>query len=187
VLQLGSLGLCAVSTLSTQYGAGRHLADLPPEEPEASLKLMFATAIIYQSTLGLLKVSICLFYLRLFVDHRARRLVIASIVWIALFTIPSLALWVAVWKPMLCAARAKDPFDATKPTFYLNAVGNILTDIWLISFISPKIWSLNLPTREKAGLLFVLTLGWLATVAAIVRVVRVTQVTSQEGIDVTCK
>jgi hypothetical protein len=44
-----------------------------------------------------------------------------------------------------------------------------------------------LQTKEKVVLLFILTLGWLSTVAAIVRVVRTTIVMNQDGADATCK
>jgi hypothetical protein len=44
-----------------------------------------------------------------------------------------------------------------------------------------------LDPKEKAVLLFILTLGWLSTIAAIVRVVRVTMVGNQDGADATCK
>jgi len=46
---------------------------------------------------------------------------------------------------------------------------------------------MSLQTKEKVILLFILTLGWLSTVAAIVRVVRVTIVMNQDGADATCK
>jgi hypothetical protein len=41
--------------------------------------------------------------------------------------------------------------------------------------------------KQKVMVLFILTLGWLSTVAAIVRLVRVTMVMNQDGADATCK
>jgi hypothetical protein len=76
---------------------------------------------------------------------------------------------------------------STGPIFYLSSVSEIVTDVWLIFFITSKIWNIDLQTKEKVVLLFILTLGWLSTVAAIVRLVRVTIVMNQDGADATCK
>jgi hypothetical protein len=76
---------------------------------------------------------------------------------------------------------------STGPIFYLSSVSEIVTDIWLISFITSKTWNIDLQKKEKVVLLFILTLGWLSTVAAIVRLVRVTIVANQDGADATCK
>jgi hypothetical protein len=151
--------------------------------------LTFSTAIVYLSTLACLKISICLFYLRLFVDRKSRYLIIGTIIWILLFTIPCLFVWIFQCDPVRGAYdfSTQPKCINTNPIFYLSSVSEIVTDVWLISFITSKTWNINLHTKEKAMLLFILTLGWLSTIAAIVRVVRVTIVGNQDGADATCK
>lgn len=156
---------------------------------EPAFKLTFSTAIVYLPTLAFLKISICLFYLRLFADRKSRYLIIGTIIWILLFTIPCLFVWIFQCDPVRGAYdfSVHSKCISTDPIFYLSSVSEIVTDVWLISFITFKTWNINLQTKEKVVLLFILTLGWLSTVAAIVRVVRVTIVMNQDGADATCK
>lgn len=189
MFQFCSLVLCVVDTLTTRYGSGHHMADVPLADIESALKLTFSTAILYLTTLTYLKISICIFYLRLFVDRKPRYLIIGTIIWILLFTIPCIIAWIFQCNPIRGAYdfSAHPRCISITPIFYLSSVSNIITDVWLICFITPKILRLNLPTRQKHALLFVITLGWLLIIAAIVRVVKITLVVAQNGADITCK
>jgi hypothetical protein len=178
-----------VSTLSTQYGSGHHLADVPPSDFEPNLQLTFSTAILYLTTLAFTKISICLFYLRLFTDRLSRNVVITTIIWIVVYTTPFLVTWIfqcdPIWGYYDYSANPK--CINTTPIFYTSSICNIVTDAWLIFFIAPKIWGLTIPRKQKAALLFIITLGWLVIIAAIVRIVRTTLAVNEDGADITCK
>ena len=130
-------------------------------------------------TLSLTKISICLFYLRLFIDKISRYLAVGTMVFIVLYTIPLILISIFQCKPVAAVydiSITNSECINTLPAFYANSVFNIIVDVWLIYLVVPRIWTLKMAFRQKAALFVVVTLSWLVVIAAIVRAVRISAV-----------
>lgn len=167
---------CVLATLGTRYGEGMHEINIPPDYVVPALKLNYATAPIYQASLCFTKLSICVFYLRVFTTtKRARYHVYALIAFLLAFSIPlELTLILScvpprkVWLPST-PGHCLDEIIG----FWTSFACNLASDIWLIVFAAPRIWGLKMQARQKVALLATLTLGWVVVIAAILRVVRI--------------
>lgn len=178
--QLGSLALCISSCLATKYGSGHHTSDIPISLLKSSLQIGFGGLIVYQVTLALTKISICFFYLRLFSDTIAKRLIYLTIAVILLYAIPTVLFSVFQCNPVrgYWIKTINSKCLNTLPAFYINSIGNILADIWLIIFVIPRIWRLKMAQKQKVALFAIITLSWLVVIAALVRVVRLSAIFS---------
>jgi hypothetical protein len=155
--------LTVVQCIKTKYGAGHHIWDVPPDLLAEYDVLAFRSVPLYQITLSLTKISTCFLYLRLFTDRKYRILVFCTIGWVVIYTIPCLVVHFAV--------RRSTGAATSRFSYFTNAACNIVTDIWLIILIAPKVWGLQMAWKPKMILLCIITLGWLCVVAAVVRLV----------------
>jgi hypothetical protein len=53
--------------------------------------------------------------------------------------------------------------------FWTIVACNILTDLWIIAFVVPRVWHLRAPLRQKLGVIATLTMGWLVVIGASMR------------------
>jgi hypothetical protein len=176
-----------MSCLQTKYGAGYHEILVPLSDLKPAFQLSYGTLIVYQLDLSLTKISICLFYLRVFVDRLSRHLVFGTLVVIGLYTIPCEAVSIFQCSPIggVYDFTLQSKCIDTLPCFYISSIANILLDAWLIALVASRIWKLRMAHRQKIALLSVITLGWLVIIAAIVRVIRITLILHQQ--DKTCR
>src|SRR4051812_9987380 len=73
--------------LQVRYGAGKHIMDISSSDVEASLKLQYATLLMYNIVNYTTKVSICLFYLRIFRNRITRWVSYLTITFLSAYTI----------------------------------------------------------------------------------------------------
>lgn len=87
---LCSIGLTICIGIQAQYGMGRHIADLEPQDMGHSLKAFYASLIVYYLSLGLTKTSILLQYQRIFRTRTFRiacRAIMSIVVIYAIWTL----------------------------------------------------------------------------------------------------
>ncbi|GME34558.1 Integral membrane protein [Neofusicoccum parvum] len=170
-----SIALTILSCVQTMYGAGIHVDELPISALEANRKVQYASLLLYNLTLALTKITICLFYLNIFADPLNRRLTIAALIFILSYTIPLECVSIFQCNPI--AANWDKQLAATcipmMPHFWVSAACNMAADAWLVVQVIPNILPLQIPRRQKAVLLAVVSLGWLVIVASVIRVVRI--------------
>ncbi|KAK5126226.1 hypothetical protein LTR85_010461 [Meristemomyces frigidus] len=173
---LAALVNCVLATLGTRYGSGMHEIDIPDKYLVPALKLNYATTLCYQASLCFTKLSICVFYLRVFSTTKASRWqVYAMIAFVVAFTVP-----LEVVTILSCVPPQKTWLPAksghclnTIIAFWTSVACNIISDVWIIVFAAPRVWSLKMQGRQKLALLATLTLGWIVVIAAVIRAVRV--------------
>ncbi|OJD29638.1 uncharacterized protein BKCO1_7600045 [Diplodia corticola] len=177
-----SLVLTTLSCVLTNYGAGIHASELPPWALSTNLKLQYASLLFYILTLSLTKLTICLFYLSIFADPLNRRLALALLAFIVAYTLPLLLLSIFQCAPIAAnwdKQIASSPHTRClpmRPHFWACAACNILADALLAAQVVPNILPLQLPRRQKAALLAVVSLGWLVVLASVIRLVRITAI-----------
>ncbi|KAF8859300.1 hypothetical protein BDZ45DRAFT_621279 [Acephala macrosclerotiorum] len=143
-----------------------------PEDLVLTMRLGFASRELYQLCLGATKLSICAFYLRIFQDHASKVIIKSTMGFIALFTFglsigiifqcrPISGDWNNV--PAVCGNQ--------DPGIIASAICNILSDIFLMIFVTPRILALKITKQQKISLLTILFLGLLVIVAAAMRMI----------------
>ncbi|OCL02064.1 hypothetical protein AOQ84DRAFT_327981 [Glonium stellatum] len=174
VSYVACLTLMVLDCASTIYGIGLHIDAQKSEWMISQGRLVYAQQLVYNFTLTTTKLSICLFYLRVFPDRTSRWLSIGTMIFILLYFIPieiaSIAQCIPVdanWDKSVKGAKC----ISTLPIFYCASILNIVVDVWLISIVLPRMWRLNLPKRQKIVLTLIASMGWLVVVAATVRFV----------------
>jgi hypothetical protein len=180
------------SCLSTKYGSGHHIWDIPQIPHEyiiPTLQIGFLSLLVYQVTLALTKLSICLFYLRIFNDKMTKYVVYTTMGFICLYTIPTVIFSVFQCKPVEGYWNVTEASTCVNPSpaFYVNGIGNILADAWLVVIVVPRIWGLKMAPKQKMALFVIITLSWLVIIAAIVRMVRLSHLFKVKVVDTPCR
>ncbi|KAF2500687.1 hypothetical protein BU16DRAFT_535249 [Lophium mytilinum] len=180
------LACTILSCVATKYGAGHHQANVSIAAAQINIKIGFITLFFYHSVLASTKISICLFYLRIFhPERRSRYLIYACIATLVItfiaftfFNIFQCSPIAAYWDFGLKAAggHCTDPI----PAFYAAGIYNILSEVFLIAIILPRVLVLKITRRQKTALVTVVSVGWLVAIASIIRVVRISKLLHEE-------
>lgn len=163
-----------MSCLQTRYGAGQHVWNVPLSSLKPGLQLAYGTLLVYNLALSLTKISVCLFYLRVFgsssssASRTNRLLCIACIGFVVAYTIPLEVVSIVQCRPPDAVWNTAPGESAqcidTIPAFYTSAACNMAVDLWLIAYAVPRVLPLPLPRRQKVVLLFFVSLGWMYVV-----------------------
>jgi hypothetical protein len=150
-----------------EWGFGKHMLELPPVIVAKTLELYFFAQILYKINIGLTKISILLFYLRIFSVYRWFRGLCWSLIGlVAAFYLASVCSSIFQCHPVEFAFNKKSNgghgtcIDLTA-FWFANAAFNIGSDLIIIVIPSFAIKSLQLPTRSKVVLCAVFALGGL--------------------------
>ncbi|KAL3420924.1 integral membrane protein [Phlyctema vagabunda] len=154
-------------------GVGRHVEDVDPLDVVKTLKLILPFEALYGVTLCLIKVSIVIFYMRIFGLARGFRMS----AYIAIGILVAWALSVILETFLLCRPLAFN-WDPTidgvcgdRNTVYVSAGAlNVVTDFMVMALPIPHILSLQLKMRKKLGLVLMFSLGIFITIISIIRI-----------------
>ncbi|KAF2015855.1 hypothetical protein BU24DRAFT_422160 [Aaosphaeria arxii CBS 175.79] len=165
---------------SVTCGAGNHSSTVDsPLDFVMMQQYAYVAQLVTIPALALSKISICLFYYRVFdSDRRGRRLIMALIITMISTSIPLTAKTIFQCQPIEAYWTEMRPDDKCMhdlPYMYFYGSLNVLVDIGLIAIVLPRVIGLNLNKRQKGALVGIVLLGWLAAIAGIVRMVRVGQ------------
>ncbi|KAF2112246.1 hypothetical protein BDV96DRAFT_649053 [Lophiotrema nucula] len=152
-------------------GMGRHIQVLTMHQGIGSLKALFASIMMYNFGLTLVKLSICLQYLRITVDKHVRRGILA-LFWVTVANcVQTFVTGVLSCYPVAKFWDDRIPGGCVNKAglWYGNAAINIIQDIWLITLPIFILRKLQLPKREKISLILILGLGGFASLASVFR------------------
>jgi hypothetical protein len=131
-----------MSCLFTEFGTGHHQVFATFSDIGPSMKLAFASRIVYQFVLCVTKLSICTFYLRVFQDKRSKLTVYLLL---AIITIPFLVIEITfvfsctpvsdAWNPINFVANCVNPF----PSLLANTITNVLADVLMMAFVIQRV------------------------------------------------
>ncbi|KAM5357339.1 hypothetical protein ACJZ2D_016362 [Fusarium nematophilum] len=170
---LFGLALSTLYILSTRYGEGLHIEYLLPENVPTYTRIMLSTGLIY----GLCQMFIKLSYLRLYLriaPHKTYRLVLyVSMVLVFAFGISTSLVSMLLCLPFEKLWQSDIPGQCIDiNAFYMfNTTTNIVFDIAIYIMPIQILWHLNLPKRQRVGLVLVFALGFLVLVASVFRLV----------------
>ncbi|KAF3297858.1 hypothetical protein TWF132_004007 [Orbilia oligospora] len=167
-----AIGLTTANCLAPQWGWGVHLYDFRAEWLVPARKLAVATESLFVPCVGLAKLSILVFYHRVFSSKSFRWFVyagaayviaysIASIITIFLQAIPLRAYW---------DKSIHGKFIDGQLAFMVFGVLNCLSDLYVFFLPIREVWGIQLPKKQRLGLIFVFALGSIVCIAGIIRI-----------------
>lgn len=127
------------------------------------LKMLVAYELIYATSISTIKISVLVFYLRVFVNRGLRLATMAALTFVGLWTVGNTLQVFLVCRPF---ARTYDPSvegECGDQVASFIAIGafNIVTDIIILTLPLPTIWSLKMATPAKLGLTGVFLVGFM--------------------------
>ncbi|KAF2762254.1 hypothetical protein EJ05DRAFT_202458 [Pseudovirgaria hyperparasitica] len=177
IMVVGSLAVLAVSIigiLGPKWGAGYHSEDFEPSWREHFARLTFAFNIAHPLACSLPKTAICITYLQLFPSPKNRLFchifLVFTISWcIAAITvnifqcIPVNGMWELL--PSLSTRKCIN----VKVALVISASFNSLSDLCIYLWPTRMIWRIQIPLRQRLGLIAVFCTGILICVTGAVR------------------
>lgn len=168
-----SITLTALTVRQVHYGLGRHYESLAPEVFTENLKALWTAVIVYYTSLAFVKTSIIIQYLRIFVDRRMRTTCWVLLVLVTLYSLTTIFGAAFTCYPVHFFWDKADTGPHTclnqKALWFSNASLNIVSDIVVLICPMPALRSLNLPKRQKIGVMLVFALGGVTVVMSILR------------------
>ncbi|OBT41709.1 hypothetical protein VE00_07821 [Pseudogymnoascus sp. WSF 3629] len=168
-----SIALTALTAKQVRYGLGRHQASLAPEVALENLKALWLAIIVYYTSLGFVKSSIIVQYLRIFVDRRMRTICWSLLVVVTLYSLITVFLAAFTCYPVhfFWDANAVGPHTCLdqKSLWFANASLNIVSDIVVLICPMPALRKLQLPKRQKIGVMLVFALGGVTVIMSVLR------------------
>lgn len=138
-----------------------------------SLQDVYPSAWLYNASTAMIKISLLIFYLRLSPQKWFRVAIWVTIAIITMYTLGICIPLIFSCKPI---SMNWDPYITegtclNRPTLYiLTAATNIISDLILFVLPIPMVIKLQIPTRQKIGLVGIFGVGSLTVITSIVRV-----------------
>ena len=152
------------SHLSVTVGYGRHLWDLRAVEMTvAHVRIISAQTFMYFLAIGVVKISILAFYLRVFsVDRKLARLVYGgmAVIGVAYLGLTINAIVLLFECSSVDALSKKYCYDQYLPIL-IGGLFNIISDFYVLLLPVPRIWKLQTTRKRKIGILAILTVGFM--------------------------
>ncbi|CRL28942.1 unnamed protein product [Penicillium camemberti] len=178
-----NFGLSITIMIGSKYGVGKHALAISESDAMPMLKCVWVTRVLYTLSMGLVKMSLLWFYLRL----DPRKYMRWAVFFVMFFNVGlSLASFVGA-----VAGCSPPSLFWTDPTssgcmslgvqlrFYkVNGILNIVTDILTYLLPVPMLYGLQLTWRKKGAILGIFGLGILSIAAGCVRYDFVTKLTT---------
>ncbi|KAM7219405.1 hypothetical protein V8F06_005139 [Rhypophila decipiens] len=161
--------------ISTQYGLGKHIfAVQPPTLIPTYWKTFWVTLLLYHAGLCAAKMTFLIQYYRIFAVAlpRMRLIYIGAIVLVGAWSFAQVLIALLICRPIagLWDRTIKADCMPNSPQIYVNAGGNIITDILIFVLPLPAIRTLNLKTRQKLVLLGIFSLGFFTVAISVIRI-----------------
>ncbi|KAI5274456.1 hypothetical protein E4T47_02638 [Aureobasidium subglaciale] len=158
-------------TRRSEEGTNHSSPELQSHLTDMSNKTLWKVIPTYLAGLTLTKLSILLQYMRIFKDRLIHRIIIGMLVFVALFGV-----WAILGSFFLCTpvhyfwervGEAK--CMNLKAKWFVDAAVNIITDLIILSMPMPYLKGLNLPKRQRVGLIVVFALGGFVCLVSMAR------------------
>ncbi|KAE9364430.1 hypothetical protein N431DRAFT_563737 [Stipitochalara longipes BDJ] len=190
ISQFASLGLAVLDCLFVKFGTGHHSSLQTLSDVLATLKLAFASRVVYQFVICTTKLGICTFYLRVFQDKRSKMLIYSLLGFIIITALVIELAFIFACKPVSGAWAIPQTCASPFASFYANTITSVMADVALMVFVIPRVLPLQMALKQKIILLCVVSLGVLIIIAACIRLDRIVKLnesddTSWDASDVT--
>ncbi|CCC07814.1 hypothetical protein SMACR_01380 [Sordaria macrospora] len=190
IFAMGSGIMVASNTI---YGAGHHMGD--PSIDWSQLPKYFRTfyisIVLYNASLTAIKLTFLLQYYRVLGTRQMRKVVVYALVFVAMWSISQLLIVIFTCTPIekfWLADSVPGKCMPNLPFWYINAAGNIVTDVLIFIIPLPALGSLNLRKNQKLALIGVFCLGFFTCAISIIRIqyLKLSDDTTWDNVDSSC-
>ncbi|SPO05143.1 related to integral membrane protein [Cephalotrichum gorgonifer] len=156
----------------TRYGLGRHIYALKSDDIMQYFKCFWLSIVLYCAGLLGAKMTFLLQYYRVLAVQKMRMVYIIAIVIVGAWGLSQFLIGVLMCRPIqgFWDKRIEATCIPNQPQFYINAAGNIATDVAVFLLPMPAIRHLNLPRTQKLLLLGVFSLGFFTVAISVIRI-----------------
>ncbi|KAK2057114.1 CFEM domain-containing protein [Colletotrichum caudatum] len=151
-------------------GSGRDVRHFAPDPITAGLKTFFVMTFLYILGLAFVKASILFLYLRIFPDHRFRKVLwLTQLFNLALYLVFLVASLTScqplnyVWDGWTGKMEGRC-FSSNPPALAHGAL-NLVLDVWMLFLPVSQIYKLNIPRKQKLDVMFMFSMGAFLTAA----------------------
>lgn len=162
ILVVGFLG---ASIVGQRNGLGREVWDVTPAQIVVFMKVVFVFEILYSTSLGLIKISICFLYLRIFPGEQFHRVVKVTQIVNLLILIGFIFTNLGQCQPISYFWTGWDKQHTgwcfnSNAMIWAQAAVNIVLDFWLLALPASQLYILNPGSnRKKLGVHVMFALG----------------------------
>ncbi|KAF6814210.1 integral membrane protein [Colletotrichum plurivorum] len=158
--------------IMTDFGLGRHVSTLSPAEIVNYMHTFYISIVFYNIALLCIKLSFLFQYYRIMAVPRMRRLYAVAIVIVGAWSVSQLLIAAFQCLPVEGFWDKKVPAKCipTQPQWYVNAAGNIITDVAIFALPLPIFGHLSLPRKQKLLLMGIFSLGFFTVAISFVRI-----------------
>jgi hypothetical protein len=128
---------------------------------ETILKMLVAYELIFSTTISTIKISVLMFYLRVFVNRSLRIATKAALVFVMLWSVGNILQVFLICRPFVktYSLTAEGVCGDQVASFIAIGAFNIITDVIILTLPLPTVWSLKMSTPAKLGLTGVFLVG----------------------------
>ncbi|KAH7008820.1 hypothetical protein EDB80DRAFT_717523 [Ilyonectria destructans] len=169
---ISTLACGALIAQNTTNGLGAHQSTLSEEELTEYLKIFYWSILTYNIALAAIKMTFLLQYYRAMTTHKLKKAYIAALVVVGLWSLSQIFLQAFTCTPVKAFwdKTVSGSCIPSNPTWYINAAGNIVTDVLILILPLPIILKLKLGRRQKYILMSILCLGFFTCTISIIRI-----------------
>lgn len=126
-------------------------------------QIFYCSILVYNIALAAIKMTFLLQYYRAMTTHKLKKAYIAALVVVGLWSLSQIFVQAFVCRPVSAFwdKTVRGSCIPAHPSWYINAAGNIATDILILILPLPIILKLKLGRRQKYILMSILCLGFL--------------------------
>ncbi|KAJ9165690.1 Integral membrane protein [Coniochaeta hoffmannii] len=182
---------CGVSiACGSLYGAGRHLTVVNPSLIPLYFRSFYVSIVLYNAALTSVKFTFLLQYYRIFEVRKMQKAILIAGIFIGCWTISQLLITIFTCHPISKFWNSSLPGSCipSLPFWYINAAGNILTDVTIFVLPLPALRSLNLHRNQKIVLLAIFSLGFFTCAISLIRIqyLRLSTDTTWDNVGASC-
>ncbi|RMZ69085.1 integral membrane [Pyrenophora seminiperda CCB06] len=157
--------------VSLNLGLGMHIWDLRPEWYTPYWKMVYAADLLFPMACSLTKISVCLTYLNLFPSASTKKFCYTMGIFISCYTVACVFMSLfqcspitAYWDPNV-EPTCIDMGVALEVIAALNSFSDCVVYLWP----AKPLWSLQLPIRQRLGLIGLFSVGLCVCITGILR------------------
>ncbi|KAI0416887.1 hypothetical protein F5X98DRAFT_170128 [Xylaria grammica] len=159
--------------VNTRHGLGTHAWDLgSPDKVVAYLKNFYVSIAFYNAGLMIVKITFMIQYYRVLIIKKFRIVCIVSLIIVGAWGLSQLLICLFLctpvagfWDASLNATCIPIPLQ-----WYVNAGGNIATDVVVFVLPLPVLAQLGLPRMQKISLVGIFSLGFFTCAISVIRI-----------------
>ncbi|KAK4152193.1 hypothetical protein C8A00DRAFT_35104 [Chaetomidium leptoderma] len=170
------IGMLIIQGMWAPMGIGYDVTETLPNL-ETILKMLVAYELIYSTAISTVKLSVMIFYLRVFVNRGLRLAVKAALTFVALWSTANILQVFLICRPFAktYSLTAEGVCGDQVASFIAIGAFNIISDVIILTLPLPTVWALKMSTPSKLGITGVFLIGLIVSVVAILRIVTLTQ------------